>query len=216
VKNNVSAILNVVLLIAVGILFYFHFTSKQELAAVKSDLKKTDSTPQLTFKIPQNLAGAKVLYVNIDTIGAKYEAYADLSVETNSSASYLQKQYDKKAADLQSRYNTYQQNVAKQLLSDNQRETEEAAINAGTEELKKMQDQMTTLENAAMEKNAKITNDITTFFNIYYKAKNIDFILGYGGGAGVLYANDSLNITNDVLKSLNENYRLVKSASKKK
>lgn len=215
-KKNISAILNVVLLIAVSILFYFHFSAKKEIAEVKSGLNKTDTTPQLTFKIPKNLSGARVLYVNIDTIGAKYDAYAELSNETNNSASYLQKQYDKKAGELQVRYETYQQNVAKQLLSDAQREAEEAAINLGTEELKKMQEQMSLLENTAMEKNAKITNDVTDFFNIYYHAKNVDFILGYGGGAGVLYANDSLNITSEVLNALNENYRLVKNATKKK
>jgi outer membrane protein len=216
VKKNFSTILNVVLLVAVCILFYLHFSTAKEVAAVKGNDNKSDTTPKAAFTIPKNLAGAKVLYVNIDTIGAKYEAYADLSVETNSSANYLQNQYQKKASDLQARYDLYQQNVAKQLLSDQEKENEEAALTAGNEELKKLQDQMSVLENAAMEKNAKITNDITNFFNIYYKQKNIDFILGYGGGSNVLYANDSLDITGEVLKSLNENYRLIKSASKKK
>ena len=83
--------------IAVGILFYMHFSSTKEMLAVKSNLTKADSTPQLSFNIPKNLAGARVLYVNIDSIDSKYEAFADLSKEAGNSYAYVQKQYQKKA-----------------------------------------------------------------------------------------------------------------------
>ena len=203
-KNNLSVILNVVLLICVGVLFYLHFASKKEIAAVK---EKSDSTPKLSFGIPKNLAGARVLYVNVDSIDQKYEAFADLSKEASGDVVYLQKQYQKKALELQQRYDVYQQKIQMQTISGDDAIKEEAAINAGMEDLKKMETRMASLEGAAMEKNARITNDITTYFKSYSKDKGIDFILAYGGASGVLYANDSLDITSDVLNALNENYR---------
>jgi outer membrane protein len=212
VKNNLSAILNVLLLIAVGVLFYLHFTSKKEINAVKD---KADSTPKLTFSVPKNLAGARVLYVNIDSIDAKYEAFADLSKEAGGNYAYMQKTYQKKAQDLQQRYDTYQQKIEMKTISSDDAIKEEAAINAGMEELKKMEANISALEGAAMEKNARITNDITTYFKSYSKDKGIDFILAYGGASNVLYANDSLDITADVLNALNENYRKTKPAGKK-
>ncbi len=212
-KNNLSAILNVVLLIAVGILFYLHFSSKREIAAVKD---RADSTPKLSFSVPENLAGARVLYVNIDSIDRKYEAFADLSKEAGGNVAYLQKQYQKKAIDLQTRYDTYQQKVSMGTISSDEAMKEEAAINAGMEDLKKMEANMASLEGVAMEKNARITNDITTYFKSYSKDKGIDFILAYGGASGVLYANDSLDITSDVLNALNENYRKSKPGIIKK
>lgn len=209
-KNNLSVILNIVLLAAVAVLFYLHFTSKKEIASVKD---KTDSTPKLTFSIPKNLAGARVLYVNIDSIDQKYEAFSDLSKEAGNSYAYMQKQYQKKQMDLQQRYDAYQQKIQMQTISGDDAIKEEAAINAGMEELKKMETNLSALENTAMEKNARITNDITTYFKSYSKDKGIDYILAYGGASNVLYANDSLDITNDVLSALNENYRKTKSAA---
>jgi outer membrane protein len=209
VKNNLSAILNVVLLIAVGILFYLHFSSKKEIAAVKG--QADSATPKLTFNVPKNLAGARVLYVNVDSIDSKYEAFADLSKETGGNYAYMQKTYQKKALELQQRYDTYQQKVQMNTISGDDAMKEEAAINAGMEELKKMETNIAALEGAAMEKNARITSDITTYFKSYSKDKGIDFILAYGGSSGVLYANDSLDITSDVLNALNENYRKSKS-----
>ena len=212
-KNNLSVILNIVLLAAVAVLFYLHFASKKEIASVKD---KADSTPKLTFTVPKNLAGARVLYVNIDSIDQKYEAFSDLSKEAGNTYAFKQKQYQKKAMDLQQRYDTYQQKIQMQTISGDDAIKEEAAINAGMEELKKMEADLSVLENSAMEKNARITNDITTYFKEYSKDKHIDYILAYGGASNVLYANDSLDITTDVLNALNENYRKTKPASGKK
>jgi outer membrane protein len=210
VKNNLSVILNVVLLAAVAVLFYLHFTAKKEIASVK---EKADTAPKLTFSVPKNLAGARVLYVNIDSIDAKYEAFSDLSKEAGGNLAYKQKAYQKKQLDLQQRYDAYQQKVQMQTISSDDAVKEEAAINEGMKELQNMENDLSALENAAMEKNARITNDITTYFKAYSKDKGVDYILAYGSASNVLYANDSLDITNDVLTALNENYRKTKAAT---
>ncbi|CAN5190540.1 hypothetical protein BH09BAC5_BH09BAC5_18510 [soil metagenome] len=212
-KNNLSILFNILLVIAVAVLFYLNFANRKSIAVVKNS---SDSTPELKFTVPKNLAGAHVLYVNIDSIDAKYEAFKDLSKEAGGNYAYMQKNYQKKALELQQRYDSYQQKVQMATISSDDAVKEEAAINAGMEELKKMETNISALEGVAMEKNARITNDITTYFKTYSKDKGIDYILAYGGASNVLYANDSLDITVDVLQALNENYRKTKPADKKK
>jgi outer membrane protein len=215
VKNNLSALLNIILLIAVGILFYLHFSSNKEIADVKKN-QRNDTAPQLTFNIPKNLAGARVLYVNIDSIDEKYEAFADLSKEAGGNLQYLNKQYQTKAMDAQQRYDALQQKAAAGAISADDAQKEQDAINKEAEEVQKLEAQINSLQNSAMEKNQIITNQITTYFKEYSKTKGVDFILGYGSSSNVLYANDSLDITEDVLNALNANYRLNKPAVKPK
>ncbi len=214
-KNNLSALLNIVLLIAVAILFYLHFSSTKELADVKKSQKKSDTTPQLTFSIPKNLAGARVLYVNIDSIDANYQAFADLSKEAGGNLNYLTKQYQTKSLEVQQRYDALQQKGAAGTISADDAQKEQDAISKEAEDVQKMEAQINNLQNVAMEKNNVITNQITTYFKEYSKTKGVDFILGYGSTSNVLYANDSLDITQDVLKALNENYKLTKQGEKK-
>ncbi|MBI3511518.1 MAG: OmpH family outer membrane protein [Bacteroidetes bacterium] len=214
-KNNISTLLNVVLLIAVIILFYLHFSGTKNNGNEKTTAAKKDTVPQLSFNIPKNLAGAHVLFVNIDSIDAKYDAFADLSKEANNNYNAKMKQYQDKAAALQARYDGLQQQVNLGTISSDDASKEEASINAGMEDLKKMETEIQYLENQAMQKNATITDDITNYFKVYSQSHKIDYILGYGGGnTGVLFANDSLNITLDVVKALNENYAQNKNKPK--
>jgi outer membrane protein len=213
VKNNLSVLFNVVLLIAVAVLFYLHFSSNKEIAAVKKN-QKNDTAPQLSFNIPKNLAGARVLYVNIDSIDANYEAFADLSKEAGGNLNYLMKQYQAKSLDVQQRYDALQQKGASGTISADDAQKEQDAISKEAEEVQKMEAQINNLQNSAMEKNQVITNQITTYFKEYSKTKGVDFILGYGSSSNVLYANDSLDITHDVLDALNANYRLNKPVKK--
>lgn len=207
--------LNVVLLVAVAVLFYLHFSSKREIADVKK-IVNSDTVPKLTFDIPKNLAGARVLYVNIDSIDTKYEAFTDLTKEAGNNYNYQMQVYQTKAKALQDRYDLLQQKSQMGTISSDDAAKEEAAINAGMVELQKMQNNLAALENNAMQKNAIITNDITTYFKKYSQEKGIDYILGYGSSSNVLYANDSLDVTTDVLNALNANYRLNKPQPPKK
>ncbi|GAB4149592.1 MAG: hypothetical protein Fur0041_22680 [Bacteroidia bacterium] len=213
IVKNINTILNVVLLGAVITLFVLHFSgNKSENDTAK---KAADSTPQLKFELPKNLNGAKVLYINVDSLDLKYEAFADLSKETGVNYKAKMLQYQNKGAELQQRYGLLQEKVQMGTISADEAAKEEKAINEGMEELKKMETELAFLENNAFKKNATITQEITKYFKKYSQDKGIDFILGYGASSTVLYANDSLDITNAVVEALNAEYRASKAAKKK-
>lgn len=148
----------------------------------------------------------KLLYVNIDTIDANYKAFADLSKDAGDSYARLQKQYQKKAADLQVRYDRYQEQLNTGAITPSTAVLEENAINNGMADLKSMKAELDALQAEAMEKNAVITRDVTAFFEKYAGSRKVDFVFAYGGASNVLYANSELDVTNEVLDQLNAEY----------
>lgn len=208
-----NTIINVILGIAVVILFYLHFSSRQDIAEVKA--KQEDTTPNKTFTVPKNLQGAKVLYVNIDSINTNYRAFSELSQEAGSNLQGQMAAYQRKAADLQNRYAKLQEQVNMGTISTEEAEKEEASINAGLDELKRMETNLAYLESAAMEKNEMISQQIALYFHDYALSKGIDYIMMFGTGMPIIYANDSLDVTNDVVRALNEEYDAKKAAEAK-
>lgn len=199
-NNTITA----VLAIAVVILFVLHFTSRQDLAEVQA--KQNDTTPDKTFTIPKNLQGAKVLYVNIDSINSNYKAYTELSAEAIGNMEGQYAAYQRKAQDLQTRYANLQDQVNMGTISTDAATKEEAAITAGMEELKRIETNLAYLESAAAQKNNAISQEIALYFHDYALSKGIDYIMMYGTGMPIIYANDSLDVTHDVVIALNEEY----------
>jgi outer membrane protein len=215
VNNRISLLLNVVLLAAVAVLFFLHFKGKSTAETDTNQPKTNDSaTPKLTFDVPKNLAGARVLYVNIDSINFRYEAIADLTRETEAKLINLQSRYQKRQLELQEKGYTLQQKITAGTISATDAEAEEKAYNAGIEDLARMETELGYLQNTAAKKNEIIVDEVSSYFKEYSKTKGIDFILGYGSSSNVLYANDSLDVTSDVLNALNATYRSSKGAKK--
>ncbi|MGL5891802.1 MAG: OmpH family outer membrane protein [Bacteroidia bacterium] len=216
-NNRISLLLNVVLLAAVAVLFFLHFKGKDTAGTDSGQPKKNDSAaPKLTFDIPKNLAGARVLYVNIDSINFKYEAIADLTRDTEAKLINLQSRYQKRQIELQEKGSTLQQKITAGTISAAEAEIEEKAYNAGIEDLARMETELGYLQNSAAKKNEIIVDEVSSYFKEYSKTKGIDFILGYGSASNVLYANDSLDVTADVLNALNATYRSTKGTKSPK
>lgn len=202
--KNTSTIINVILGIAVAVLFYLHFSSSQDLAQVKA--QQADTTPDKTFKLPKDLQGAKILYVNIDSINTNYHAFTELSQEAGSGLQNQMAVYQRKAANLQERYAKLQEQVNMGTIATADAEKEEASINAGLDELKRMETNLAYLESNAMQKNDMISQEIALYFRSYAQEKGIDFIMMFGTGMPIIYANDSLDVTRDVVVALNQEF----------
>jgi Skp family chaperone for outer membrane proteins len=62
-----------------------------------------------------------------------------------------------------------------------------------------------------MQKNDMISQEIAQYFQGYAKEKGIDYIMMFGTGMPIIYANDSLDVTPDVIQALNAQYDARKS-----
>jgi outer membrane protein len=57
------------------------------------------------------------------------------------------------------------------------------------------------------DKNDMLQKAITDYIKKFNTGKNFSYVLGYSQGGGILFANDSLDITNEIIEGLNSEYR---------
>ncbi len=155
----------------------------------------------------------RIVYVNTDTLLNNYEYYKDVVKEFENKSFALDNELQKKAQSFQNEVALFQRRVQAGGLSEQQALTQQAALQ------KKEQDIMLYRENAAgnlQQEQAKKTDELLNKIHEYLKNYNAsdryDMVIGYSKGGGVLYAKEDLDITQDVLKGLNEEY----TASQKK
>ena len=61
-----------------------------------------------------------------------------------------------------------------------------------------------------------VKNRATQFIKDYGKEKGYDYIYGTGEAVSILYAQDKYDITNEIVKSLNDKYKSVAKPENKK
>lgn len=155
--------------------------------------------------------GLKIAYVDTDTIMAKYQYAIDLNEELLAYKDQQEKYYQQQMTQFQTDYNNYLQTGASLTLT--QQQTKEA-------ELKQRAEKMSTLEQELMAKvaerqlseNTKLLNAIFAFIREYNAAnQQFDVILRKSfNDTPVLYANPAMDITEEILAGLNEEYKSVK------
>ena len=155
--------------------------------------------------------GLKIAYVDTDTLMAKYQYAIDLEEELRAYKDQQEKYYQQQMTQFQTDYNNYLQTGASMTLT--QQQAKEA-------ELKQRMEKMSTLEQELMAKvaerqlseNTKLLNAIFAFIR-EYNAANQQFavILRKSfNDTPVLYANPAMDITDEILAGLNEEYKNVK------
>ncbi len=155
--------------------------------------------------------GLKIAYVDTDTLMAKYQYAIDLEEELRAYKDQQEKYYQQQMTQFQTDYNNYLQTGASMTLT--QQQAKEA-------ELKQRMEKMSTLEQELMAKvaerqlseNTKLLNAIFAFIREYNAAnQQFDVILRRSfNDTPVLYANPAMDITDEILAGLNEEYKNVK------
>lgn len=205
-NKNVSLILYSVLVVAVAILYYLHFTQKPEMLVEKQTLK--DTTTEVKFVLPQQLQSANILYINADTLFEKYEFVKALKKDAQSRQANLESRYAEKSQKFQQDYTEYQQKLSSGLINEDQAKAIEEDLLKRKNDLDQMEQQSNNLIEETQKKNAMVQKEITDFFKEYVKGKNINYVLAYTSSTGsVLFAKDSLDVTAQLLDALNSRYK---------
>ena len=150
----------------------------------------------------------RIVYVNTDTLLNNYEYYKDVVKEFENKSFALENELQRKAQSFQNEVALFQRRVQAGGLSEQHALTQQAALQ------KKEQDIMLYRENAAgnlqqeqAKKTDELLNNIHEYLKNYNKSDRYDMVIGYSKGGGVLYAKEDLDITQEVLKGLNEEYK---------
>ena len=211
-NKNLSMILNVVLLIAVAVLYYLHFTEcKANCGAATTG---TDSTAVVKPVVmsPSEIKASKIVFVNLDILSDQYDYLKDVSAAAQAELSTLENQYQTKGQKLQQDYADFQNQASKGLLSDNQIKEQQEKFAARKDELDQMQAKSQALEEKNQARTEEARKNLTDYITEYNKSGHYNYVLAYSNGplSPVLFANDSLDITKDILAGINAQYRAKK------
>ena len=194
--KNVSLVLNVVLLIAVIVLYFLHFSGNDRSFGVGSVGEKTINP------------NARIVYINMDTLLNNYtqsrelnEAYLKKIENSRTELNVKVKLWAKDAEEFQKKVDNngfVTRDRANQAYAD---------IMVRKETLERQEQEMhETALREQQELNQKLYNILTAFLKEYNSSRGYEMILSTTLGGNVFYSADGFDITRDVVTQLNAQY----------
>jgi len=190
--KNLSIALNIVLLIAVIVLYVLHFSDKKDSAISTSN--PTIDAGELT-----------IAYVNSDSLVKNYNLYKQLSKTLEEKRDKLGKNFAVREKGFQNEVNKFQQSA--QRMSPGEIQAREENLMMKRQGLLQEQERLSQelMQDQAVLNDSLYTK-ITKFLDDYSKQKNYHLVLSHQQGGAILYGHDSLEITREVIKGLNEEF----------
>lgn len=195
--KNLSLILNAVLLVAVGVLFYFHFAGTKPAA----------STGESGFT-----GELKVAFINSDSVLKHYDYLETNKKVLEEKTKKLEQEYRNRAIGLQNEITSYQRNVSSMTMGQ---------VKAVEEDLGKKQQNLQLYQQSLGQQlaeeegklNKELYDRITAFCKKYGTENGYQIVLKFDPSSDVLFAGEALNISDAVTKGLNEEYATEKSGT---
>jgi len=201
--KQTNLIINVVLIIAVAVLYVLNFTGGEKEAAMEEEKPKeilNTSSSGMSTELP-------IAYVNIDTLLSKMDMYEDINSNLTSKQQRLEADFTSKYRTFEKEVADFQEKVQKGLVTRREAADLENRLSNRRMELENQRnDYLMELQ----EENAVSQNKVIDYIMKYLEEYNSDnkyrFIFSFSFGGGLLYASDALNITSEVLEGINKKY----------
>lgn len=190
-----STILNIVLLIAVGYLYFLYYGGNHKNRFAGNEVHR---------HIDSCLGSPVIAYVDLDSLNNNVGYIKQRKKELEAEQNVIAREYENSYHDMENEKN----NFLKKGNAITQKEAEDFQAKLVQKQQQVESDKQQKSQNLA-QKGAKIMEDMQTklkaFLNEYNKDKKYTYILATGTGLDYLFYKDSTkNITKDVVKGLNE------------
>lgn len=148
-----------------------------------------------------------VVYVNSDSLLTNYEYFKAVQKVFEDKSKKAQADLQAKGAAFQREVAAYQQNAGT-LSADQRASTEERLARKQQELATYNQNAGNALANEEASENEKLYNKVADFLKVHAKEKGYKIVLTYSkSNPAVLYADESLDVTKQVLEGLNAEYK---------
>ena len=201
--KNTSLILSIISLVAVVTFGILSLTGKNTATA-----EVVEETAEVASK-------GDIVYIDLDRILMDYDMANDLRSVVETKVQNIQAEITRRGKKLENDVKSFQEKLDKGLMTRSVAETQG----------QKLQQQELEFNNYAAQKQQEIQEEqlvmmnqlgdaIQTFLNKYNEEKQYAMIITNSGGAPVITADPALDITDEVLAGLNEDYIKTKNAGK--
>lgn len=189
--KNISLILNAILFVAVAVLYYLHFSPKSSAVAEEGVASISD---------------LKIAYINSDSVLKYYEFFNVNKEKLEAKGKKLDQDFRNRAQSLQNDIGAYQRNVGTMTIGQ---------AKAVEEDLGKKQQNLQlyqrSLEQEIMADQAKMNEElyakITDYLKQYGEEKGLQIVFKYDPSSDLLYGGKTIDITQEVIKGLNEAFK---------
>ena len=202
--KNTSLILSIVSLVAVVVFGALSLTKGGNSANAQAEGEAVETTA----------SKGDIVFLNLDRVLMEYDMANDLRSVVETKVQNIQAEINRRGKKLENDVVDFQNKIDKGLMTRSVAEVQS----------QKLQQQEAEFNNYAAQKQQEINEEevvmmnqlgdaIQTYLNKYNEEKQYAMIITNSGGTPVITANPALDITDDVLAGLNEEY--IKSKNNK-
>ena len=158
-----------------------------------------------------NTNGIKIAFVDIDSLLTNYELSITINKEMLRKEENMRMTLSEKAKDIQADIEDFQRKIENNVYATQKRaEEEQARILKRREDYDRLSERLTgELATESQKNNVILRDSINAYLKDYNKEQGYDLIISRVGD-NLLYANEALDITKDVIDGLNERYKASK------
>jgi outer membrane protein len=192
--KNALVALNVVLVLAVAVLFYLHFSGKQNTTVASK------SSNTATRK-----GDCSIAYFEMDSVTNSFSMVKDVKSELSKEEDQINRELSKLQKLYADRLGQYQQQA--QTMSQIESERANRDMLQLQERIRGQQQEMDQkYQELRARKMQEIKSKIEDYLKEYNKSRGFSYILAYEPGM-IFYRDTAYNITGDLLQGLNEQYK---------
>jgi outer membrane protein len=197
--KNLSLVLNVVLFVAVGILYFLHFSGGQ-----KSDKRKNSVVSKVSSNGSTGINNSAIAYVELDSLNENITYIKTKRKELEAEQRAIETEWENGYKGLEAKKNKFLQKgdaITQEMAQQFQGEL--------LQEQQQIDEKKQSLSQRLSEKSYRFMDDIQKklkdFLAEYNNEKNYRYIFTTGTGMDyMVYKDSSLNITPDVIAGMNE------------
>lgn len=197
--KKTSLILNVVLFIGLGLLYFFHFSAN-----------KSDSTNFAGSATDSTNQAIKIAYVNLDSILLNYELSKELNEAITTKQGTMKSRLEREGSEFEKDAQVFQDKVQKGLFLTQQRAEEaQQKLMMRQQELQNLEMEYSKILNYEQQSmNARLFDSINNVINALNTPEVYHMIFAHSVASNILYGSEEVEITNQVLEELNKRYTI--------
>ncbi len=189
--------IEMILLIGLAVLYVLFFTSKKTAEPGASPAYQKSAGTSV-----------KVVFINIDSLNNQYVFVKKLKTELETTGKRLESEILSEQAAFEKEATNFQKQAAANAIPEEKAKIMYEALMQKQQALADKKERYTQ-QVAEKEQAMHLTllDTVTNFLKRYNRTYKFDYILGYANAGQILLASDTLDITADVVKELNKEYK---------